>query len=123
MFGQIISILGKKMTLLVATCLPFIGGIMMIFSTSSFGLTISMSIFSVGFALIYPIILTYSIEIFPDIKGVASSVIMSLRYLLCSIITGIATYVYNGNPRVIGIVMSIVATTVCMLYYVLFKKI
>ncbi len=122
-FGQIISILGKKMTLLVATCLPFIGGIMMIFSTSSFGLTISMSIFSVGFALIYPIILTYSIEIFPDIKGVASSVIMSLRYLLCSIITGIATYVYNGNPRVIGIVMSIVATTVCMLYYVLFKKI
>ncbi len=122
-FGQIIKVLGKKMTLLVATCLSFIGSIMMIFSTSSFELTVSMSIFSVGSALIYPIIFAYSVEIFPDIKGVASSVIMSLRYLLCSIITGFATYFYNGNPRVIGIVMSIVSTTVCMLYCVLFKKI
>ncbi len=122
-FGQIIKVLGKKMTLLIATFLPFVGGIMMIFSTSSLGITISMSIFSVGFALIYPIIFAYSVERFPDIKGVASSVIMSLRYLLCSIITGLATYFYNGNPRVIGIIMSIVATTVCMFYCVFFKKI
>ncbi|MCX7343018.1 MAG: hypothetical protein NT128_02595, partial [Proteobacteria bacterium] len=122
-FGQIIKILGKKMTLLIATFLPFVGGIMMIFSTSSLELTISMSVFSIGFSLIYPIIFAYSVEIFPDIKGVAASVIMSLRYLLCSIITGLATYFYNGNLVVIGIVMSIIATTVLMLSCVLFKKV
>lgn len=121
-FGKIIKVLGKKMTLLVATFLPFVGSMSMLFSASSLELTISMSIFGVGFALIYPIIFAYSVEIFPDIKGAVSSVIMSLRYLLCSIITGFATYFYNGNLIVIGIVMSVVATMVLMLSCYIVKE-
>ena len=121
-FGQITKVLGRRRTLLVAACLSFMGAISMIFSTSSLELTIFMSVFSIGFALIYPIIFAHSVEIFPDIKGAASSVIMSLRYLLCSMITGLATYFYNGNLTVIGIVMSVVATMVFMLSCSIVKK-
>ena len=122
MFGQIIGLCGKKFTLLFAACLSFVSCIMIIFATSSIAITVFMSLFCIGFALIYPLIFTYSLEIFPDIKGTASSVIMGLRYFLCSVITGLSAYFYNGILMNLGIVMSFAAIMVLLLVGMFLKN-
>lgn len=52
-------------------------------------LTLSMSLYSIGFALLYPPIFSRSMEIFPKLKGTASSLIMSMRYLMCAVLCAI----------------------------------
>ena len=65
--------------------------------------TSCMIIFAVGFGICYPAIFASSLEIFPEIKGTASSAIMSMRFLLCAFFTGLASYLYNGHPIMIAI--------------------
>lgn len=81
------------------------------------GITLGMAIFSIGFALIYPVIFARSMEIFPDIKGVASSVIMGLRYLLCACLTGVASLVFDGSILSLGMVIIVVSGSVIGLLF------
>lgn len=78
--GKITNLLGTRNTLISALAIQFLGTMWMYFSKNAIHFTGSMSIFSIGFALIYPIVFARSMEIFPQIKGTASSAIMSLRY-------------------------------------------
>lgn len=76
----------------------------------------SMIVFSMGFAVAYPVIFAKSIEIFPEIRGTASSAIMSLRALLCSVYVGFSSYCYDGRPITIAvIVLSAVLLSVFLL--------
>lgn len=107
--------LGAKKTLISAICLSFSGSALMLCARNSWTLTIPMSLFSIGFALTYPIIFARSLEIFPNLKGTASSAIMSLRYLLCSVITGLASYFYDGRPFILAIIVFFIMTIVAVL--------
>lgn len=71
--------------------------------------TTFMFILAGGVAVCYPIIFAASMEVFPEIKGTASSAIMGVRGLLCSLFVGITGYFYNGEPiRVFVIIFGIV---------------
>ena len=70
---------------------------------SPYLITSCMIIFASGFAICYPAIFASSLEIFPEIKGTASSAIMSMRFFLCSALIGSASYLYNGQPIMVAI--------------------
>jgi len=74
---------------------------------SSYLMTFFMSLVGLGGAISYPVIFAGSLEFFPAIKGTASTVIMSMRSFLCFAFVALTSYMYNGNPlRVALIVLS-----------------
>lgn len=90
--------------------LSILGSMLMLFSNESYYvLTAAMCLFCSGSAILYPIIFAHSLEIFPNHKGIASSLIISLRYLLCSCLTGLINYFYNDD--IINFYLSILILT------------
>ena len=73
--------------------------------------TVSVSIFAIGAALFYPVVFAQSLEVFPNLKATATSLIMVKRAVIIALSTGITAYFYNGSPVVIAIIMSVI---VCM---------
>ena len=71
--------------------------------------TLGMCFFSIGFALIYPPIFSKSMEMHPKIKGTASSLIISFRYLICSTFVFYAAHI-NISPKSIAILLSVIIT-------------
>lgn len=100
---RFLIISGVSMTLLAAFGL---GSISLFCPDSPTGITLCMILFGIGFALCYPLIFTASLEIFPDLKGTASSAIMSLRALLCSTCVGLVGMLYKGGIGAIACVIS-----------------
>ncbi|NQY42321.1 MAG: MFS transporter [Legionellales bacterium] len=113
--NKIRCFIGSKNTLLSALILQFIGPLAMCFATNSTQLSLSISIFCVGFALIYPIIFAYSMDIFPEIKGTVSSIIMWLRYLICAVITAISSYAYDGSIFNLSSILLLVSLIIFVL--------
>lgn len=72
---------------------------------SPYLMTFFMSLGGLGAAVSYPVIFAGSLEIFPDIKGTASSVIMSMRSFLCFAFIALTSYLYNGNPLRIALIV------------------
>lgn len=101
--GKITSKMGEVHVMQYSVFVYLVGGALMIWANSSYLFTLGSSICSFFAALIYPIIFARSVEVFPKIRGVASSAIMSLRYLICSAGTGLAIYLYEGNPCALGL--------------------
>ncbi|MBN8827223.1 MAG: multidrug effflux MFS transporter [Sphingobacteriia bacterium] len=90
---------------------------------SPYLITLSMIIFCIGFALCYPVIFTISLEIFPDIKGIASSANMSLRALLNASFIGLLGYLFSGEPIMVAIVILIIITLCIIFTKILLKQI
>lgn len=91
-----LSILGALAFLLVSMICP-----------GAFLTTLTVSIFAIGFALFYPTVFTASLEIFPDIKGSATSLIMSKRAVIVALATWIMGCFYNGNSTRVALIMTI----------------
>lgn len=106
--GKALSYLGAKKSINLGLILAACGVIFFAF-TSFFGLnspyliTGFLSLDSLGVALFYPIVFSYSLEIFPNIKGTSSSAIMGMRALLCGGVVGVVSYFYNGHPLSISL--------------------
>ncbi len=84
-------------------------------------ITASMVIFCISFAICYPILFTLSLEIFPNIKGTASSAIMGMRALLVSAFVGATSYWYNGEIILISLVILSTVGLSCIFTYNLYK--
>lgn len=69
--------------------------------------TITVSLFAIGSALFYPVVFAASLEIFPNIKGTVTSLIMSKRALIVAFSTFVTGYFYNGDPVRIALIMTI----------------
>ena len=69
--------------------------------------TLTVSLLAIGFALIYPPIFTASLEFFPDIKGIATSLVMSKRAVIVAFATWTTGCFYNGTPTRIALIMAI----------------
>lgn len=102
--GSITDFFGTKKTIWTALAITIIGSSLMLLSSGPYSLSASACFFSIGSALLYPIIFAHSIDIYPELRGTASSAIMALRYLLCSAVTGLATYFYSGSSFSIAII-------------------
>jgi DHA1 family bicyclomycin/chloramphenicol resistance-like MFS transporter len=105
--GKIIKLLGRKKSLYIGLSLSVIAAALMLTASSPYWMTATMSLFCIGSAILQPIIFAQSIESFPTIKGTASSAIMSMRYLLCSGLTGVGSYFYNGTPLTLSVVIFV----------------
>ncbi|GGZ24827.1 Bcr/CflA family drug resistance efflux transporter [Streptomyces olivaceoviridis] len=73
--------------------------------------TVSLAVFCVGFAAVYPVVFGRSLQVFPELQGAASSLNMSSRALLVTLFTGVASSLFTGDAVVTAGVMA-VATAV-----------
>ncbi|MBN9376937.1 MAG: multidrug effflux MFS transporter [Chlamydiales bacterium] len=85
--GQTITLTGALCLLIVSWILPF----------SAYGITASMLLFSCGFAISYPVVYASSMEMFPEIKGTASSAIIGLRAFVVSLYVALNGYFFDGQ--------------------------
>lgn len=123
---KITSKLGSHFVTILGLSLTFVGGLAMWLSVSISAntpnfITFTMTIFSIGFALCYPVIFSSSLEIFPEIKGTASSAIMSMRALICSALISISGYFYNDHIFSIGLLIFI-GSCIGVILYAIWKK-
>jgi MFS transporter, DHA1 family, multidrug resistance protein len=118
--GQIIQKLGARSCITIGVSLSALNAVGMVLVSllvpkSPYLMTFFMSLVGLGAAISYPVIFAGSLEIFPDIKGTASSAIMSMRSFLCFAFVAITSYMYNGDPlRIALIVLS--ATLMCLFF-------
>jgi DHA1 family bicyclomycin/chloramphenicol resistance-like MFS transporter len=101
--SKIIALLGPYKTAQYGVMLTVLSALMLIIFSyeevySAYLTTILMSLFSIGFAMCYPVIFADSLSIIPILHGPANSFIMSSRALLTSLFTGLVCYVYAGQP-------------------------
>lgn len=122
LIGKITHLLGNRRALYMSVIVCMLGLGAMVYVTNIYALTITMSLFCVGSAILYPIIFTYSMEIFPHLKGTASSFIMSMRYLLCANLTGIANFFYDGTIKSLAVVLFSILIIIFLLTFYLLKK-
>ncbi|AIL13535.1 MFS transporter [Candidatus Paracaedimonas acanthamoebae] len=126
---HVMGVLGKKNCIVFGVTASFISAavlniISLFWPNSPFLVTSFMIIFCMGFALCYPIIFSASLELFPKIKGIASSLTMALRALICALVVGVTSFFYNGHPLSVFFVVLLATIFVFMLTrYYLLKKI
>lgn len=100
--GKILQKLGAIKYVISGTSVGAIGSLLLvIFSIivphSFYLVTLSMIIFSIGCAICQPVIFNASINVFPEIKGTASSAVSFIRAFIMAIFIGLTSYVYNGQ--------------------------
>lgn len=66
-------------------------------SQNAYFYTLSMSIYSIGVALCYGVTFTASMELFPTLKGAASSMNMSIRLLIIALVIGVVGSFADGT--------------------------
>ena len=85
--------------------------------------SISMIIYGVGAAVSYPVIFARSLELFPDISGTASSIIMALRALLCAVFIATSSYLYYGKLWTVAVMILLAALLTSISTFLLLKLI
>ncbi len=123
--GDISAMVGATRCVILGIGFMVLSGILLVavalsFNNAPYLTSISMIINGLGVAISYPIIFAKSLEIFPDIRGAASSMLMGVRSLICASTIAFASYFYNGSLFVVAIfilIAAIIAAT--MLKYTL----
>ncbi|MDX5462243.1 MAG: multidrug effflux MFS transporter [Wolbachia endosymbiont of Tetragnatha montana] len=100
--SKILQKLGAIKCVISGTSVGAIGSLLLvIFSIivphSFYLVTLSMIIFSIGCAICQPVIFNASINVFPEIKGTASSAVAFIRSFIMAVFIGLTSYVYNGQ--------------------------
>jgi DHA1 family bicyclomycin/chloramphenicol resistance-like MFS transporter len=100
--GRISTYFGERLCVIYGTILLFLGGVFglfvgLVFPKSPLLTTSFMTTYAIGAAITYPIIFAKSLDIFPNIKGTASSSIMATRSLLCALFIAFTSYIYDGT--------------------------
>jgi DHA1 family bicyclomycin/chloramphenicol resistance-like MFS transporter len=123
LFGQIVAKLGDKRVIILGSILSLTGTVLLVLLSlvapkSPYLTTIFMIIFTAGFALIYPPIFSISLDMYPEIKGTASSLIMSMRAFLVAGFVGLSSFIYDGTLLRVSIVMifATLVVTICIFY-------
>ena len=106
---------GEKNIIYISKFFVFLGSVVIIFANNVYLVTAGISVFYIGAAFLYPLIFAKSLEIFPEMKGTASSAIIAFRYLICSGITSVMIYLYDGNFIVAGFTMLAMSFTIALL--------
>lgn len=124
--GKILQKLGAIWCVISGTSVGAIGSLLLvIFSIivphSFYLVTLSMIIFSIGCAICQPVIFNASINVFPEIKGTASSAVSFIRAFIMAIFIGLISYVYNGQAISVAVlVLSAIVLelvfTACLLF-------
>jgi DHA1 family bicyclomycin/chloramphenicol resistance-like MFS transporter len=119
MSGRALHVLGGRTSIITGITISTMGALGMImiglFNPSSpYPVTLFMSLEGMGSAIAYPVIFAASLDLFPEIKGAASSLVMSMRALICFVIVGISSFIYNGHPVRIALIV-LLTIVICVL--------
>ncbi len=126
--GKILQKLGAIKCVISGTSVVAIGSLLLvIFSIivphSFYLVTLSMIIFSIGCAIFQPVIFNASINVFPEIKGTASSAVSFIRAFITAIFIGLTSYVYNGQAISVAVlVLSAIVLELVFTVYLLRLK-
>ncbi|MBA8769921.1 multidrug effflux MFS transporter [Wolbachia pipientis] len=126
--GKILQKLGAIKCVISGTSVGAIGSLLLvIFSIivphSFYLVTLSMIIFSIGCAIFQPVIFNASINVFPEIKGTASSALSFIRAFIMAIFIGLTSYVYNGQAISVAVlVLSAIVLELVFTVYLLRLK-
>lgn len=126
--SKILKKLGAIWCIISGTSVGAIGSLLfvilsLIMPHSSYLVTLSMIIFSIGCAICQPVIFNASINVFPEIKGTASSALSFIRAFVMAIFISLTSYVYNGQAINISLlVLSAVALELIFTAYLLFSR-
>jgi len=119
--NKVISILGVNNTRKYGSICSFTGALLLLLSalfySTPLAITISMCIYTIGFALIIGIIYGDYMGIFPDIKGAASALSNAQRMILLSIFIAISGMFFNGTMIPVAIIVfafSLVSTVIIL---------
>jgi DHA1 family bicyclomycin/chloramphenicol resistance-like MFS transporter len=121
--GKVIQKMGARQGIIRGTAVALSGlGALFALGTSSwaspYAVTLFMVIFALGFAVVYPIVFAASLEVFPEMKGTASSAIMGARSFICAAAVGFMGSVYNGTLFNVSLVMALIG--VCGTLFILY---
>ncbi len=118
--GQINSLIGMKNSVIYGTIFILSGSVLLLtvgilFDNAPYLTSLAMIIFGIGASVTYPVIFSKSLDLFPDIKGTASSAIMALRSLLCAAFIALSSYLYSGNLITVAamVLLAGVLTSLC----------
>ncbi len=125
---KILQKLGAIKCVISGTSVGAIGSLLLvIFSIivphSFYLVTLSMIIFSIGCAIFQPVIFNASINVFPEIKGTASSAVSFIRAFIMAIFIGLTSYIYNGQTISVAVlVLSAIVLELVFTVYLLRLK-
>lgn len=84
--------------------------------------TFMMFSMAIGAGVAYNVVFTDSLEICPEIRGAASSAIMSMRTLICAIAIGAAGAVYNQSLLPIAFLVASTSVIGTIITWILYSK-
>lgn len=122
--GDIKNFLGERICVISGIILLLIGNTMLftlgVFVVNNPYLTsLSMILGSAGAAISYPLIFAKSFDIFPEIKGTASSALMSIRMLITASVIAFTAYIYDGSLfKVASLILFINLISATMTVYI-----
>ncbi|KDB19531.1 multidrug effflux MFS transporter [Wolbachia endosymbiont of Glossina morsitans morsitans] len=126
--GKILQKLGEIWCVISGASVGAIGSLLLvIFSIivphSFYLVTLSMIIFSIGCAICQPVIFNASINVFPKIKGTASSALSFIRAFIMAVFIGLTSYIYNGQTISVSLlVLSAIVLELVFTVYLLRLK-
>lgn len=117
--SRIIKFVGENASLYYGISLCAMSAILLVIQgllplNSEYYMTGFMLLFSIGFAIFYPVAFSRSLSFLPHFQGTASSIVMSARALLVFCFTSWAGFLFDGSlirvtvPIATGIIMSFV---------------
>lgn len=126
--GQINKFIEAHNCVIYGTIFMITGSISMltvslIFDIAPYLTSLSMILYGLGAAISYPVVFARSLELFPNISGTASSVIMSIRSLLCAAFIAVSSYIYHGKLWTVAVMILIAALLVAIFTFLLLKLI
>ncbi|WP_395462647.1 multidrug effflux MFS transporter [Wolbachia endosymbiont of Cantharis cryptica] len=111
--GTIVIVIGSLLLTTLSVLTPY----------SPYSVTLSMMIFSTGAAICQAVIFNASLNVFPEIKGTASSAVSCIRSFIMAIFIGLTSYVYNGQAISVSLlVLSAVALELIFTAYLLLLR-
>jgi DHA1 family bicyclomycin/chloramphenicol resistance-like MFS transporter len=112
---RIMTLLGGPGRTVACSIAAAVAGVVLFlaFGDGPVSTTVSLAVFCVGFAAVYPVVFGRSLQVFPELQGAASSLNMSGRALLVTLFTGVASSLFTGDAVVTAAVMA-VATVVAV---------
>lgn len=122
LYGKLVNIIGEKKCITYGAKIILFSGVLMIFIAvnapkSPYLTTLSIMVYSVGAAILYPVIFAKSLEAFPQIKGTASSAIMAIGALIRALFVAVSSYIYSGQFITVAlmILIAVILINLCLI--------
>lgn len=126
--GEIAEFIGEKKCVIIGMFISVsavfcIFVLSLIYDKSPYLTSLSMMIYGAGSAIVYPVVFVRSLEIFPEVKGTASSAIMAMRALICAWFVAMSSYFYTGQLVNVAIVLLVIVSLIVVSTSFLLKKV